>query len=337
MERQENSNAVKGSADRASTEQPSNLAPVNLHYLFPYAKTPCTVFIFFKGKFMQCVNLGETVTLPMFQKFQNEFNGLGFIRKAEKSLWEEWKKQRHPQNSLSEVDLEKQAEMAGMSTPGAKTNKQEFWNYATSKINFHAKTDVQQEAVKTAEKILRKAVESPLVEWYFERPDFAGEPVFNHCSRVTYLALLFATTTLSALPSDAFSPELLALSSIIHELEGDPAKSAAQGSCSVRTIELLQSGKNLVPGEVLEIIRQQDEFSDGTGLPKKIRGKEISIYARIFSFMNVFDHLRLIHSGGTRRVRFERVKGLMEKRVSQFDPGLWQLFWSFMENLEVLE
>ena len=326
---------LSGFSTARIAQNPKDLLSIDLNYLIPNVASPCSIYLYFKGSFIQRLSPGEVVELPLFERLKGELCALGFIEKKERPLWEKWKEERHPHEGLTTVfDLAKVGQTSKASSR-ARTVAQEFASYAISKIEYKAKTDVQQRVVTLTEQLLRETALSPVLEWYFHRSDNLESSVFYHCARVTYLGLLFSATSVPSLPEPFLKQ--FCFSSILHELEGDPAKAPASGFHSGRALEIIQSEGHVISSEITDVIHQQDEFFDGSGLPKKSKGNEICFQARVFSLVNIFDHLRLMYPGGTRRVRFERTRGLMEKRMIQFDPMLWQLFWPFMENTEILE
>jgi hypothetical protein len=172
-----------------------------------------------------------------------------------------------------------------------------------------------------------------MIGWYFERE---SDPlIWGHTSRVAYLSLLFSAFSLAAVPSDFM--DLLATAAIIHEVESDPSRPRQKGEAASRTVTFLQGKGIAIPMNILEIVMQQDEAFDGSGMPKKLKGQKITLHARVMALVDGFDHFRLQHPGGTRRVRFERTRSLMQETSSRYDPDLWNLFWPFMETVEIFD
>ena len=301
-----------------------DLTGVNLNYLIPDTAVPCAIFLFFKDSFIQAMKAGETLTLPNFCRIKADFYCSGFILRSEQAAWDAWKLSRHPQLAPIQFAAPPQA-------PKLHAKGLELVAYAQSKY-FYPEEDATRERTQKLVELFRAVTAQKSIGWFFET---SIEPeVRNHCARVSYLVLLFTGLVFQSFPEALL--EQCVSAALIHELDGDPAKPAAV-SVSARTLETIQTSQRRVPKPLLDQIAQHDELFNGKGAPRALSGNALGLPARIFALCNAFDHLRLGNPGGTRRVRFERVKTLMSARKAEFDPALFTLFWNFMSKLEVAD
>ena len=252
MELRQPVNSENQKTDQDFIVSPSKLTAVNLHYLLEYTKSPCSIFIHHQGKFIGFIKKNEEIRFSVLQKIKTEFNSLGFVLLTELNSWQEWEKQRyiHIQIQGQKQNQKNSKLNANDVDSSTKKRRRDFYKYATSKIIFNPKNREEKEAAEKAGKVLNDAINSRLLDWYFSNADNENQPLIAHCCRVTYLALLFASIQIKNKPTNDLSLVLIALSSIIHELEGDPSKVLAENCHSARTLEILSQKGNLIPKQI---------------------------------------------------------------------------------------
>ncbi|MEO8299435.1 MAG: HD domain-containing phosphohydrolase [Burkholderiales bacterium] len=126
-----------------------------------------------------------------------------------------------------------------------------------------------------------------------------GELVYQHALNVALLAMMLAR----ALKAPAGAIELIGLGALFHDIgkidiperlwrSSDPLTRAEQALVQQHVpggVEIAR--KMALPAEVQQIITQHHELVDGSGYPKKLKGTQISLLARIVAIANVYDKL----------------------------------------------
>jgi putative nucleotidyltransferase with HDIG domain len=89
--------------------------------------------------------------------------------------------------------------------------------------------------------------------------------------------------------------------------------------------ELLRNKKGLPPAS-LEIVRSHHERINGSGYPRKLKGDEITLFARIVSIVDIYDAIttdRSYHDGISPH---EAIRLIYENEKDAFPPELLELF-----------
>lgn len=312
------------------TAKSSDLEKVNLHFLLADINTPCDIFLYRKELFVRVCTAGEKINVADLERWKSEHFDIGFIKKDQYQEWIHWQKKRHIQRK--EIKLANANDRASRKNQkgGSDSTLANFLSYAFETIRFETNSSDEEEELNKARIILRDTLKSPCISWYFDKK--RDDAAFYHCARVTYLSELFVTFALPPMPSQAH--EALVLSSAIHELDTDPTKFAGK-LVSAETIAKISTKNVAIQQRIIDIISQHDELFNGRGGPRGLKGKEISILARIFQYANAYDHCYLKFAGGTRRSRMERTVKLIHERKDEFDPKLWNPFFIFIQKIEI--
>jgi HD-GYP domain-containing protein (c-di-GMP phosphodiesterase class II) len=77
---------------------------------------------------------------------------------------------------------------------------------------------------------------------------------------------------------------------------------------------------------VAHIIRAHHEWYDGRGYPDGLKGDAIPLGARMLTLADAYDDLITGHTSGTRLSPQRALKVMEDKRGSQFDPALLDVF-----------
>jgi cyclic di-GMP phosphodiesterase len=163
----------------------------------------------------------------------------------------------------------------------------------------------------------------------------------NHCRRVT--AFTIAIAQRMRLPKEEI--KVIARGAFLHdigkmaipdEILKKPGKLTNDEMALMR--EHAYSGYKIVSKipflcEAAEIIYAHQEWYDGTGYPRGLKGDEIPLGARIFSIVDTLDAMRM-----ARRYRpaqtFQAVREEIKKYSgSQFDPDIVDVFLKMPENI----
>jgi HD-GYP domain-containing protein (c-di-GMP phosphodiesterase class II) len=89
--------------------------------------------------------------------------------------------------------------------------------------------------------------------------------------------------------------------------------------------EMLQRVKSRLEGAVFEIVEQEHERIDGSGYPRGLKGDEISEYAQIIGFVDVYEALTHQRPYRRRYSPLEAVKIMLGEK-NQFIPRLTKVF-----------
>lgn len=171
-----------------------------------------------------------------------------------------------------------------------------------------------------------------------------GESTYHHALNVMLLSLMLA----KAMKAPPPVMHLIGLGAMFHDIGKfsipdritratsplSRAETALLQTHPVKGIELAQ--KMELSPEVVQIIVQHHEMSDGSGYPKKLKGSEISLPARIVAVVNAYDNLcnamnplavmtpheALAMLYGRRRAQFdEKVLGTFVRCLGVYPPG----------------
>jgi HD-GYP domain-containing protein (c-di-GMP phosphodiesterase class II) len=86
-----------------------------------------------------------------------------------------------------------------------------------------------------------------------------------------------------------------------------------------------------LPEEIMQVVLCHQEHYDGSGYPRKLKGEEIPINARIVTICDVWDAL---NSDRPYRSAFSSTKALsiMNQNAAWFDPKLFTIFLSLVRG-----
>jgi HD-GYP domain-containing protein (c-di-GMP phosphodiesterase class II) len=84
--------------------------------------------------------------------------------------------------------------------------------------------------------------------------------------------------------------------------------------------------KNLINAEAATAILQHHETWSGTGYPHGLKGKDISLYARIIAISDAFIDLLAVRPGRNKYMPHEAIEYVMAFGGDQFDPELVEVF-----------
>ncbi|SFV75611.1 two-component response regulator [hydrothermal vent metagenome] len=108
--------------------------------------------------------------------------------------------------------------------------------------------------------------------------------------------------------------------------ETELKKHAMYGSRMLRNYKLPMLDTAIIVAE------QHHENYDGTGYPNRLKGENISIYARIVTIADTFDELSMKKIGDRHCTREEMISFMRDKQGKMFDPTLVNLFFKHIEE-----
>jgi hypothetical protein len=293
----------------------------SIHFFLLGETAPCDIYFYFRGRHVTGLAQNAPISFEFLEKIHKAKYLFVQIKKTDAKAWDAWVAGRYARLSAAQDDqkLVKQAQ--------ASAKRAEYLSYILKTINIKKPNDtVFVEAWEKALWSIQSVVQHPILNWYYQQPHEPAD-LFLHSARVVGTLALF-TSYHGILEETEVDAVLLA--TLLHELQGDPLKPQNLAS-SVATLETLELEKRRVAKNVLELIEKQDELCSGKGFPNNLRSVEIPISMKVFSLFNHYDHYRLAHNG-SRRVRHDAAKAIMEKRKADFDSNIWPLFWQFLEQ-----
>jgi HD-GYP domain-containing protein (c-di-GMP phosphodiesterase class II) len=309
------------------------LLSVHTSWLIPGEKTPCDIYFYFRGTYVVALKQSTEISLDFMSKLLKTEYPLAYVAKDKEALWTAWTNNRHPHL------LEKQESIA---SPAENKKKQLYGNKRAEFVSYAQKSIIPRDSTKpnsgvsginnadmieNAVAAIEQAIQGPTWDWYFEQ--FHEPPdLFYHAGRVTIMA------TLLAISSDTLSDselETLILSTLIHEIQGDPSKSFGT-VISEQTLKIMSDEKRPIAKEIIDQIRMQDELVNGNGFPNKLKGDQISNIIKIFTLANHLDHYRIKAIASSRRAKLDLCKKSMTARKADYDSMLWDQFWKMLEQ-----
>lgn len=298
-----------------------DVVPQSVHWLVPEENCPCDIFLYFRGKFALAVPSGQKVSVPILDKLSKAKCTHFYLKKIDLQTWKAWKETRHIVSISQAIAKEDTSTLYG-------NKRAELVSYLQK--HFGAK-DIDKnpslrEPMEKSLWLVQKVIKSPMLDWYFQQ--FHEPPtLFQHNGRVAISSACFCL--LQSLANEQ-EIENLIFASIIHELSGDPVTSL-KTVVSTQTLSALEKFKRPVPERVIQLIKMQDELCSGAGFPLNLKIDDLPMIARVFSLFNHLDHYKL-KDAASRRARMEYAKQQMTARKQDYDPILWNVFWTFCEK-----
>lgn len=216
--------------------------------------------------------------------------------------------------------------------------EQQFVKAADSirNINRSLKGNPEQ-AAKDSDRVVRQ-----MVEVMMAGDDIAlhaisesmGEDAYFHSLNVSVLSLMLA----KAAELDAETIQQVGVGALLHDvgkleipttvtLKTDPLTRAEQAlmeqHCDYGT--RLAQKMNVAP-QVMNVIQQHHECVDGTGYPKKLKGDQISIAAKVVAITNAYDNLCNPVNLSEAMTPSEALSNLFALKRAKFDDILLKLF-----------
>ncbi|MFT3850156.1 MAG: HD domain-containing protein [Propionivibrio sp.] len=161
-----------------------------------------------------------------------------------------------------------------------------------------------------------------------------GEELYFHSLNVTMLSLMIARDI--KLPPEAVQP--LGMGALFHDI----GRREIPNKILMKMDPLTQSERNYYelhcelgvgiaqrlgfPAPTIAIIREHHEMIDGSGYPKRLKGEEISLLARIVAIANHYDQLCNPQNILNALTPHEALANMFAKFRTRFDPKLLQVF-----------
>lgn len=161
-----------------------------------------------------------------------------------------------------------------------------------------------------------------------------NESVYHHALNVTLLSLMLAR----ALKAPRPVIELIGLGALFHDIgkfelpdritrATAPLTRAEASLLETHTAHGVTLGKKMgLSPEALHIIGQHHELVDGSGYPRKLKGPDISLPARIVAVVNAYDNLCNALDPQATMTPHEALALLFGRRRAQFDERVLSTF-----------
>jgi hypothetical protein len=292
--------------------------------LIPGKTSPCSIYIYFKGKYIEVVKREGMVTLDFVAKMYNVENYFFYILDSEAHLFDYWVKQRHSYESLPHFNIDENKKKIEFRVSN-------YIRYAVESFGFSEDNITTRKFFKQAEAKIREVCCHSSLQWYFEQ-DFEKD-IKNHTGRALFSTLLFVESQPDLVATiDPFS---FIKGIILHQLTNSPTK-YKEVDLGKETINYLVEKGIVVHGSVSSIIKNQNELYNGKGGPKGLKGQQIPIPSQVFIFFDYLDHYRLTTQGVTRNTALGEMKKRFSNESEQFNPNLLKKFLGFLEIIKLL-
>ena len=161
-----------------------------------------------------------------------------------------------------------------------------------------------------------------------------GEEMYFHSLNVTMLSLMMARDI--KLPQEAVQP--LGMGALFHDIgrreipdkilmKMEPLTQSERNYYELHCQYGVEVGRKLkFPLPTLAIIQEHHELVDGSGYPRKLKGDEISILARIVAIANYYDELCNPQNILNALTPHEALATMFAKLRTKFDAKLLQVF-----------
>jgi hypothetical protein len=311
---------------------PKELSPVGAdvkfqrhHFslLIPDHPVPCSIYIYFKGKYIEIVKREKPVALTLMAKMNAGQNYFFYILDGEGYLFDHWLKKRHTLSSLPLFNLEE----------GQRKIQQKTAVYLslTSKYYpFNEESITTRRMVQESITAMREVLLHPSNSWFFNRE--WDSSLLQHHLRVTYLGLLF----LSMYPDLKAELNLFnfVCALLFHELTDTP-QLVSQNNKHQQSIAYFTKNGISLNKEIIGLIEDQQELHNGTGIPlgKKVHQQNTKNF--IFSLIDRFEHFRLLDPNLTNRKSYEQALHKLQESEDLFEPSLLGKFTVFSEQLKI--
>jgi len=161
-----------------------------------------------------------------------------------------------------------------------------------------------------------------------------GEELYFHSLNVTTLSLMMARNV--GLTQEGM--RILGMGALFHDIgrreipnkilmKTDPLTQAERNYYEMHCQYGIEIGRTLkFPPATLHIIHEHHEMHDGSGYPRKLKGEEINLLARIVAIANYYDNLCNPIILGNALTPHEALSTMFAKHRAKFDPKLLQIF-----------
>lgn len=161
-----------------------------------------------------------------------------------------------------------------------------------------------------------------------------GEEMYFHSLNVTMLSLMIARDI--KLPPEAVQP--LGMGALFHDIgrreipdkilmKMEPLTQAERNYYELHCQYGVEIGKKLKFSPVtLAVIQDHHEMADGSGYPRKLKGDQINLLARIVAVANYYDELCNPQNILNALTPHEALATMFAKLRTKFDPKLLQVF-----------
>ncbi len=195
-----------------------------------------------------------------------------------------------------------------------------------------------RETVEQAHRLVGQIADSilsaPELAVHVMADTIGGESLYFHSLNVTMLALMMARDI--QLPPEAVQP--LGMGALFHDIgrrevpdkilmKKEPLTQAERNYYELHCQFGVEIGQQLgFPPATLAIIGEHHEMADGSGYPKKLKGDQISLLARIVAIANHYDELCNPHNILDALTPHEALATMFAKLRTRFDAKLLQVF-----------
>ncbi len=199
---------------------------------------------------------------------------------------------------------------------------------------FSRPAETISQATKLVTQIADSILSAPELAIHVMGDKMGGEELYFHSLNVTMLSIMMARDL--KLPQEVAGA--LGLGALFHDighknipdkilLKREPLTQAERNFYELHCQYGVDIGKQLQFAQpILSVIQEHHEQFDGTGYPRKLKGKEIGLLPRIVNIANFYDELCNPVNIAAAMTPHEALSLMFAKLRNKFDPQLLQVF-----------
>ena len=292
--------------------------------LLPNVKSPCNLFLKFKGKVIPIIKEGQPVDIEFINRMESNDIFFALILKEDLKKWGVWLKNRFPFREAidwfniqdNQEVLKRIASYKSYAFDKIKTSPDEYDNYDHFFMRINQK--------------FSQYVKDINLRWYFSR--YWTDESFYHSAKVSYLLFLFIDYCKSDLRIDIREDKekYLIQFSIIHNLETE--KSIKENDiASERTINFLKEKKIILHSFVGDFLKEHSGFYKKNN-SNSFSLDQLSFLYKSFYIVDLFEKKRANIHGGSGK---DRIKKSFDdiKNNKLADTKIRKQFEKFLERL----
>ena len=303
-----------------SKKDESTFFPVHVSYLIPDWSAPCSVYFYYKGKFLEVIKEGSAIPIRTLLQLKLNQHFFGHIKVADRIHWEEWIKKRY----CHSPDLKSTIDTVDKFVLG---NIARFIQHAVDKFIFKGEA-IDGVVMVEYQKRYKFYANNPLLRWFF-REDLDVKMLESN-ARLGYLMLLFFDFAKAI--ADGPIADAVIYAAMIHRVKDENPKRPDIPSINIQNF--LKRKNIAMPADILKILSMQDERNDGSGFPNKLTGEEIPLPVAALQIARLFNDAYGELLSGSKKEKMEKARAKVKEQEKSFDPGVMEVFNHFIEAIE---
>ncbi|MBT3981033.1 MAG: hypothetical protein HOE90_06745 [Bacteriovoracaceae bacterium] len=318
-----NAELIPVSAKESPLFRETKMKRYHFSLLTPDRVCPCSIYVYFRGKYIEAVKREGIVALELMAKMYHAQNYFFYVLEDEDDLFRHWIKARHSIEFLPMLEVNEKNKVVEFKTSN-------YIKAALASIHFSEENASTKRFLKSAHHKLKQVVCHPSLKWFFES-EWEKETI-EHTSRVAFMMLLYLE--FQEVIAKTLNPFELIQACIIHHLDGE-LSSYREGETYHKTLSYLTSKNHIVSENVCKILGGVNEFHNGSGKPKALKRDDLALENQLLSVVDYFDHFRKSNNQLTRSKALANTKVEMVSKKALFNPSMLKGFMMFLDLIEI--